>query len=136
MLRGCSAEGSADFHTLLNANSCLCFPDPCLQGVCAPRPYIFYPFFNYSGSGPGWDWEAGVTTGRKLRKAGLLEEGRHGQGRQVNCDVEGLVPHHKDGSRPGQLFVQVTFGRWAPNHVSTYLSRVHLKIGLKGCVAR
>ena len=101
-----------------------------------PCPCVFYPLFNHSGSGPQWEWEAGVTAGRKLRKAGLLKKGRDSQGRQVSCDVEGLVTHHKDWIRPGQLFVQVTFGRWALNHVSTYLSIVHLKIDLRGCVAR
>lgn len=74
-------------------------------------------------------------SGRKLRKAGLLEEGRDSQGRQVDCDVEELVTCHKDWSKPGGDSVQVTFGWWALNHVTTPLSMVYFKIGLKGCVA-
>lgn len=40
--------------------------------------------FIIGDSRPGWELEAGITAGRKLRKAGLLEKGRHNQGRQAN----------------------------------------------------
>lgn len=122
-------KGSVDFHIPLNANRCLYF------SLIPVSRASFSLSLIIQAVAQGGNGKLGVTTGRKLRKAVLLEKGRDSQGRPVNCDVEGLVTHHKNWSRPGQVLVQVTFERWALNRVPVHLSTVPCKISLEGCVA-